>query len=372
VRFQPSRLRYTNVRFTAEILYDTGLDRTRYEEDLDRAGVPIPLPHRSEWATALTPGHSWFLAVRDDGGACCCGFAVQVGYSRAVPGHHVLTVDRLGPALSDEARQAGLEALRHLARRRRNVLRVRLRTFSRDANIRRAIADAVTELGFRKADSGGLYTQTVVLDVRPDESEVFSSLHATCRRHIRAPAKKGFTVGPVLDPAYADRMDSLMKETMARTKGPYTPHDWASTIELSHRHPSFSRLVGTFEPDAAGPESLVAFAWGCNHGDHATYTAAASTRVVSHNFALGYAPAWELIRWAQQTGAHWFDFGGITEGSYGSGDRLGGISDFKRYFSGQVVTVGAEWVLEPNPVRARLGRAISHVAARVRRASSTG
>src|SRR5207249_11101081 len=118
--------------------------------------------------------------------------------------------------------------------------------------------------------------------------------------------------------------------------------------------------VGLFHRD-----TLLAFAWGCHHGDHAHYDAAASTRHTDLKLPLGYALAGDLIRWSKQNGATWFDFGGVTTGSRtcGDADPVGGISDFKRYFSKNIIEVGDEWVLEPRSIRAALARIIGKFAA---------
>ena len=69
-------------------------------------------------------------------------------------------------------------------------------------------------------------------------------------------------------------------------------------------------------------------------------------------------------RWAKSQGVTWFDFGGITVGTQGDpDDPLGGISDFKRYFSRDVVEVGEERVFEPRRLRAGLARGIGTGAA---------
>jgi lipid II:glycine glycyltransferase (peptidoglycan interpeptide bridge formation enzyme) len=116
-----------------------------------------------------------------------------------------------------------------------------------------------------------------------------------------------------------------------------------------------------FRTDATGPKALLAFAWSHHHGDHAHYDASGSTRNTDIKAPLAYALIWDLCLWAKQHGATWFDFGGITAGSAASGDAdpVGGISDFKRYFSKTVVSVGEEWMLEPRPLRAKLARSIS-------------
>ena len=122
--------------------------------------------------------------------------------------------------------------------------------------------------------------------------------------------------------------------------------------------------MGLFGHGKSEPDTLLAFAVGHNHGDHVQYSHAASTRDTGGlPLPLGYALAWHIICWGKDLGAEWFDFGGITQGSHDSGDRLGGISDFKRYFTKTVETVGDEWVLEVRPVRSFVARVLSTTAA---------
>jgi lipid II:glycine glycyltransferase (peptidoglycan interpeptide bridge formation enzyme) len=107
----------------------------------------------------------------------------------------------------------------------------------------------------------------------------------------------------------------------------------------------------------------VSFAWGINHGSHVTYEAGASARRKDvGNFPLGYAPMWDLVTWAKESACRWFDFGGITSGDRSSqDDPFGGISSFKRSFSDEVVEVGEEWALHPNPVRTSIASFLTSV-----------
>lgn len=342
-----------------EIFHKIGPQCEQIEGELVKAGVPLPLPHRSAWARAQPESSIWYVGTRDAAGKSACAFTVDITQSRIIPHHLLLRVERFGPALTNEAREASLYALTQCARYHPRVLRVNLEVFSREAEIRRAIERIVMASGFRQRRNSRSYTDTVAIDLTPEKSEIFSCLHKTARRSIRAVEKKGFIVCPITDRAYAGRMKALVKETMKRTKGPDITADWASRIEFSTRHPMLSRLVGTFQREIEGPQSLVAFAWGCAHGDHVAYTAAASTREINTKVSLAYAPAWDLICWGKQNGASWFDFGGITPGHFGDRDPIGGISDFKRYFGNSVVTVGAEWILEPRPLKARLADVVS-------------
>ena len=82
---------------------------------------------------------------------------------------------------------------------------------------------------------------------------------------------------------------------------------------------------------------------------------------------FGYGLAWELMTWAKENGAKWFDFGGISAGTASNPDDvLGGISDFKRYFSREKIAVGHEWLFETKPIVSRVGRALSEASSRFR------
>ena len=342
-----------------DVVAQVGAERALCERQAIDAGVALPLTHRCAWARLRSAAGSWFLAARDPDGTCRGGFAVDVRPSRALPGHLLLRAERFGGSMADDVREATLAALVALARRNRRVLRVNVEVFCRDDSRRGHIEETLKRHGMRPATENQRYAKTVAIDLAPDEGSILASFHATARRHIRAVAKHPVAVRPITDVSLAPRLDSLKLETMQRTGGTQARTDWAGPIALSAEHPHLSRIVGMFRTDREGPESLLAFAWGCAHGDHAHYDAAASTRHTDLRVPLAYALVWDLVRWARGTGAGWFDFGGITDGRFGeAGDRLGGISDFKRYFSREVVDVGGEWVLEPSRARAGLARAI--------------
>ncbi|HKB39777.1 MAG TPA: GNAT family N-acetyltransferase [Gemmataceae bacterium] len=341
-----------------ELLRGTGPERQACEQELIGNGYPLPLPHRCAWARLQRADDSWFLAVRD--GECYRGgFALDVRRSRALPGHLILRAERFGQGLPEASREACVAALEKLARGNRRILRVHVELFSREQATREAVAASLRARGFRELREGRRYASTVAIDLRTDEAGILASFHPTARRHIRALGKHPVVVRAIDEVVYAGRMEALHRETLGRTGGKVRQRDWAAVIALSRECPEVSRLVGLFRTALTGPDSLLAFAWGCGHGDCAHYDAAASTRQSDLRIPLVYALVWDLVCWAKRNGAQWFDFGGVTEGTFGSEDRLGGISDFKRYFSKDIVSVGGEWLLEPHWVRARLAGAIS-------------
>jgi hypothetical protein len=353
--------------FVIELFEDIGSGREQFERELLALGEILPLSHRCVWPHTQRDVSSWFLGIRDQTGRALYGFAIDVHHSRALPGHLILRVERFGPSVSPEAKEAGVRALSAYAKKHFWILRVHVEVFSHSMAIREDVADIVSNLGFTRNVNPRMYAKTVAIDLRSDETQILAGLGATARRHIRAASKHPVGVQPIEDPRYAQQMTALHGETMKRTGGRADEYDWSKIIELSRDYPQLSRITGVFRTDIAGPDSLLAFAWGRFHGDNVDYAVAASTRTTNLKIPLGYAAAWDLMRWAKANGATWFDFGGITSGSHGNpADPLGGISDFKRSFSKNVVRVGEEWVLEPNFLRAQLANTISSAARWVR------
>jgi lipid II:glycine glycyltransferase (peptidoglycan interpeptide bridge formation enzyme) len=199
----------------------------------------------------------------------------------------------------------------------------------------------------------------LTLDLLHDEPAIFAGLHKTARKNLRHAQHSGLFVRTLTHPRYAERIGALEDESMARTGGTRRKIDWRSILELSGLHPQLSRISGLFLSERDDhPEALLAFGWGSMQGDHASYTAAGTTRLPHLKASLSYPLLWDLILWAKREGATWFDMGGVTLGS--AADPLKGISGFKRYFSRNLEEVSEEWTLEPHPKRTRLARLVSH------------
>jgi hypothetical protein len=347
----------------AEIVEGVTSRRTSCEREARESGFPLPLQHTSAWAAAQRKTDSLLVVLRDDAGACRGAFALERGRSRALPQHFVLRAERVGGSIAPDARIATAQTVAFLARSQPRVLFAAVELLSRDADARTSLALALADAGFRPHPAPRSYRHTLVLDLTPDADALFARLSRNTRRDIRTPGKRGLVVRPISDVALAPRLDALMRETMARTGGRYQPHDWRTMLAFSAGHPERLRIVGVFRDSDSSPDALVAFACGRGHGDHAEYHLGASTRAADLKVPLAYAPLWDLILWARQFGASWFDLGGVTDASLGDGDPLAGISDFKRYFAKDVVHVGEEWVFEPRPARAGLARVVSAGAA---------
>jgi Acetyltransferase (GNAT) domain len=337
----------------------TGPQRQLCEEQMAATGVALPLVYRS----ALTPPeeaqNELMLAVLDGANCCRGGIALTQRHVKAFPGHYVLRLPYLGATLTDEQLTVTLPALVEYVQSNGRILRLQIELFSRSAEHRARMGAALSQLGCVRVPRQNGYERTLVIDLSPPLESIFAGLHRSARRNIREPAKRGYVIAPITDTVFAEHMEQLAVETMARTGGVHQTQPWAHLIRFSRENPSLSRMVGVFAPGASGPDSLLAYAWGRWNGDHVQYSHAASTRDVPARVACGYPLLWDLISWAKAQGAAWFDLGGVTSGHHEDGaDPLGGISDFKRFFSEEVVNVSEEWVLAPHSWRSKLAQHI--------------
>ncbi|NNF29212.1 MAG: peptidoglycan bridge formation glycyltransferase FemA/FemB family protein [Gemmatimonadetes bacterium] len=313
-------------------------------DDLDSGGKPA-LPHRAAWKGAQDQVSSLAVQLVDRSSGRSEGlFCADRIPSRLFPGFDILRVERFGGFRRAEVARGAVEALARVADGEGRVVRTRVELFSLDPNDLGLVADLLETEGFARSEEPRCYEETALLDLAPPLEEVFSGLHGTARRHVRAVDKNPVEIREILDEDLAPRMSRLLADTFERTGAVPDGRDWASVIRFSGDHPSLSRLLGLFRTDETGPEALLAFVWGACHGSSVEYVSGASTRVRDLKMPLSYGLMWKLIEWGHAQGALRFDFGGISAGSHHSQDPVGGISDFKRYFRPDVQTVGAEFV----------------------------
>jgi hypothetical protein len=282
--------------------------------------------------------------------------------------HFIYRVERLASCETERDDTALLKAIIDAAHSDRFCIRLHLGVFEPDASRRQRLGTVLGESGFVRAQQPESYRRTPSLDLQMSEEELFAGLASSARRNVRLPAKRGFQLVALDDPAYGAKLTELMEESFRRTAGTAISLPWQTILSRSRRSPNRSRVVGLFKPNDFSPGGLVAFAWGCVNGNYVTYEAGASTRQQGlGNLPLAYAPLWDLITWAKRIGAKWFDFGGVSAaGESAPDDPLGGITDFKRFFCERIIEVRDEWILEPRPYRAMIARTVSAAAARIR------
>jgi hypothetical protein len=339
-----------------------GNERSAAENELRRSRVYLPLEQHSEWQKALGWANTILLIARDDAGSPVDALSMGVSPSRALPGNRLYRVVRLAVGRSLEVRQRLVAALLEELRQDPRCLRLSIELFDRNSAGRESLRTMLVAAGFRRPPWPRMYRHTLMIDLRPGLDQIFASMHSSARYNVRVAQRRGFELRPIVDPALAPHLQALSRASFNRTGAPNTRQPWPELIELSVAHPDVSRIVGLFRPGHASAEGPVAFAWGCAHGDYAVYDSAGSRRTEDlQNMPLGYAPLWDLIKWARErTAATWFDLGGTQPEQ--AGDSLPGIAKFKRRFSTEVVEVGEEWQLEPHPARAAVARVISAAA----------
>ena len=366
---QPRQARIMQNGYEVLLLAGGSAQHEEAERQLLDRGVRLPLPHRALWARFCPAAGYWFLLVRDASGQGLGGFMLEVNRSRALPGQLLLRSERFGESLPADVAAPALKALASLVRLDGRILRLDIEVFSPNASSREELGVALAAAGLMRGPLSRSYSVTLTSELPPSDEEHLAALSMNTRRNVRAIKKYPVLLRQVEDPVFAPRMDALIRETMQRTGGSYEPEDWRWRIALSQEAPELSRLVGLFRAEATGPEGLLAFVWGCCHGDYAHYDASGSTRPPDLKVPLSYALLWDLLCWARRNGARWFDFGGITESHLGD-DQVGGISDFKRLFSSTVQQVGERWVLEPSSFRSSVARGIGGIAKVARRLQS--
>ena len=352
--------------FGAELL-DPDANWNAFEKALDRSGTPIALPSRLAWTELMVRGRGRLVAVRGEGGEPAFATSVLSSPSWIVPGHEIWRLERLGVKAPAEAVACAIRTIAAEARRYGRVLRVELSVVTPDPDRSRAIAEAAAGEGFcPRIPPDRIYEHTAMMDLTTgDAGALFSTLQKKTRRDIRLPARRGLEFRIIDDPNFAPRLEVISRETTMRTGGIYNPINWRRVIELSRRYPDRSRLVGTFVVNRNSSDALLAFAWGCHHGEYAHYEAGGSLRPPGINTPLSYVLLWDLIYWAQVNKASWFDLGGISSGDHAT-DRLAGISEMKHYFSRVEARVGEEWVYNPFPQRARFATMVGNLVRRVR------
>ena len=304
--------------------------------------MPDSLPfQQTDRACRLVRARRWEV------GAGSATVGVRAFRSRRFPWLYNARAIRFGRGLNTSDIRALVGALVRLVRTA-PVASLRIEAWSERPEERAAVAAACRAAGFHAATEHRSYTRTAWVDLTPAEDALLAGFHKTARRHIRAPQKKGFEVRTISQPDAARAVGELYADSVRRTGGNPSRIDWRGLIEYAAEPTARIHISGLFPRDAPAGARPLSFAVAFLHDGVAEYAYAGSVRDPDIRTPLLYAVAWELMRWARARGAMAWDFGGVTEAADADADdRLGGISDFKRYFSDNVITVGEEWLLEP-------------------------
>lgn len=326
------------------------------------AGV-APVQQRSTWPDA-DPANVWaLLAAHTESGSLRGALGVRSYPLRSLPGFRALTAAKFGHGLSEELVDVFVEAIRRWGDSDARVVRVNLEAFSAEPGGLERIEAVARDHGFSRLATTREYSRTLLVDLSGGADAVEGRIHRMVLKNVRRTERAGHVVLPIIDERFAPRMAALLQETMGRTGARAQPHDWRRIIRTSREHPDSHRLVGLFRGGEQTPEALMAYRWcGCS-GDFADDLLAASTRQDSSYGKVPMMPAimLDVLRWAADRGASWFDFGGVVEPDDPRYGKLGSITEFKRLFGSDVRTVGMDLIYEPRPFLSGVSRTISRL-----------
>jgi hypothetical protein len=328
---------------------------------LAAAQISVPLWTASSWAE-VSAVPTWLVAAHDPAGRCGAAIAVEVERSRLLPGHRLLRARNLGAGCLGAAGSAALAGLLALSRSEARVLRLSVEWVLRTTEEQEQATELLRSLGFARTRRPRQYRHTLVIPLTGTEDDLLASFSTTTRRELRQWERRPVEMRTITEVRYIDRLNALSRETFARTGGAWRPRTWADRIAVSTALPGRSRLIGLFREGRSDDEALLAYAWGCAHGEYAQYDDAGSTRVDDIRVSMMYPLMWDLIRWAKANGCTWFDMGGVATSRRPDGDPRAGIAEFKRRFSKELVPVGMEWEFEPHPLRAGVARILRRLA----------
>jgi lipid II:glycine glycyltransferase (peptidoglycan interpeptide bridge formation enzyme) len=202
----------------------------------------------------------------------------------------------------------------------------------------------------------------LAIDLQRSDEALLGSFSARARRELRRADRFPLSVITIEDDALTPQLEQIHRETFARTGGRAPAQPWRRIAAAAREAPDRLRIFGLMLEDEGTAPRLVAFARVMRHGTFTVYDTAGSTRLEDRRIPLMYPVIWAQMRWARDTGAMWFDFGGVTRGSSQSeDDPVGGVSEFKRNFGGEELVIGEEWHFDAAPLRQRLVQSASKV-----------
>ncbi|WP_170834945.1 GNAT family N-acetyltransferase [Terriglobus roseus] len=329
------------------------------EADTLFEGTLLPLSHRAAWAQTQPKGSVLHVDVLGPAGRRITSLVVQRDGSRILPGHVFLRVQRFGYGWPMHTWSAAIQRLTEIAKADSKVLRLNIEIFLRED--REKMHELLRANGFTSVPPRS-YRHTLTLPVdQPDEALL--ATRKSLRKRLRDAEKAGAVIRVLTEPQFAVALTALQQKAMERSGGTFRIPDWPSILKFSEAEPGMSRVVGLFpSADAVAPDTMLGFAWGCMHGDHAEYRAAGSAELGPEHrgISISHPLLWDLVRWTRENGGTWFDMGGVTL-KEGGDDPLAGISATKRVFSETVEEVGEEWMLEPHPWKSRLAKGLGRL-----------
>lgn len=288
------------------------------------------------------------------GGVLRTGFPVVAHRSRAVPGSWLLRVERAGGDDFEPLLDHAAEIFAALRRAHQYTLRVNVAFYDERPEVRRALAAALTEAGYRPAPPRQ-YLETLIAPVLPTDDEQLASFSNSTRRNIREAGRSHLVVRPIAYGDFRTEIDRLLVE--AFTRHGKSPEQVEPMLLLSGRA-EHSVLFGAFHPIGANHQELVGFAVFEKTGAKCVYSVAGTARRPElGRTPISYPLLWEGFRWARQVGCTSVDLGGVPSEEH-TDDPRATIAAFKAGFGGIRATIGGEWQCTPTPLLGMVERTV--------------
>jgi hypothetical protein len=340
-------LRWSEDGWSARLTSTLDAETEAFETELLAGGVELPVFQRHAWM--LGSDHEYrVMQLQDPDGTPAMQVALDIERPRRMPMFGRAFSPRLGTGISIDAEWYGVRALAQLARDCGDLVSLRLQPYRRDPVALRDFEARGRRAGFQLCDPVSV-TRTLLVDLSSHPDQLIAELSKGTRGKIRHKSRQSVIIRELSGAAHIESCHAAANASLSRSNGGLVRFDFAAAFAFRDKHPERMHALGLFLPE--DPDRLVAYAIACRHGEMAEYISAGSLdhaklRAMSFNSWL----MWDLVSWAHQRGAQWFDLGGITDG--GPGDTRVGISSFKRHFSKLDAEVGRELTVDLQPARA--------------------
>ncbi|RJQ68907.1 MAG: peptidoglycan bridge formation glycyltransferase FemA/FemB family protein [Desulfobacteraceae bacterium] len=247
-------------------------------------------------------------------------------------GFHVGTVQR-GPVFDDIEQAISLWGAYETQLSRSGLCAIEIQPFWERVQAQK-LRSFLQSRGYMVSPQNTSHTETLTLDLRPAEENIFSNLKSSRRNLIRKSMKIGIQVKPVQNSTEMAMFWKMYRD-MCRSKGiNFRPAALFQGIQrFSSAFPeNCACLLGWLNGDLVGGNIIL------RHSNIAEYARGSGSTRIANRTPKTDLILWESIRWAKRVGATTYDLGGITPNAE-KGSPEWGINLFKKGFTSHQVSL---------------------------------
>jgi peptidoglycan pentaglycine glycine transferase (the first glycine) len=197
--------------------------------------------------------------------------------------------------------------------------------------------------GWRFSAEQVQFRNTVLLDIRPEETALLSAMKPKTRYNIRLAQKHGVTVRPgteqdlaLLYRMYAETAD---RDSFVIRSEDYYRDVWGSMMRSGRAQPLIA------EVEALPVAALILF----HFADRGWYLYGMS-RALHREKMPNYLLQWEAVRWLRDRGCAYYDMWGAPD-VVSDSDPMRGVYQFKLGFGGALTRYTGAWDFAPSALR---------------------